>query len=128
MSAPSADGASFGGPFEARGAQDRESRLSSEVRLVVQGALLGEITPWMRCVGVEFSFERIHLIVWYDGAHDEDVRADFDAGVVTQIVAHFPCPDQGDPEVSFEFVRCDFPERPEFRGVLVYERREPYSE
>ncbi len=82
----------------------------------------------MRYIGVEFAFERIHLIVWHDGAHDEDVRGDFDAGVVTQMVADFPCPDQDDPAVSFEFVRCDYPEQPEFRGVLVYGRREQHPE
>lgn len=98
------------------------------VLLSVQRALIGEITPDMRYIDVEFSSERIHIIVWHDGAHDEYVHDDFDAGAVTQVVADFPRPERGDPQVSFEFVRCDFPERPEFRGVLVYGRSEPYSE
>ena len=98
--------------------------LRSRVLLSVQRALVGEITPQMRFIGVKFSAERIHIIVWHDGVVDESISADFDAGAVTQVVADFAWPERGDPLVSFEFVRCDCPQRPDFRGTLVYGRSE----
>ena len=98
--------------------------LRRRVLLSVQRALVGDVTPQMRYVAVEVSSERIHIIVWHDGAVPSGVTADFDASAVTQVVADFPHPDQHDPHVSFEFVRCDSPQRPEFRGTLVYGRSE----
>ena len=98
--------------------------LRSRVLLSVQRALVGEITPQMRFIGVEFSSECIHIIVWHDGAVAESISADFDAGAVTQVVADFAWPERGDPQISFEFVRCDFPQRPDFREILVYGRNE----
>ncbi len=98
--------------------------LRRRVLLSVQRALVGEITPQMRYIDVEFSAERIHIIVWHDGAVGSSVVDDFDAGAVSQVVADFPYPEQHDPQVSFEFVRCDSPQRPEFRGTLVYGRSE----
>jgi hypothetical protein len=88
--------------------------------LSIQRALVGEITPQMRFIGVELSPERIHIIVWHGGAVDESHRDDFDAGAIAQVVADFAWPERGDPQVSFEFQRCDFPKRPDFRGTLVY--------
>src|SRR5438132_184142 len=96
----------------------------TRVLLSVQRALVGEVTPQMRFIGVEFSSERIHIIVWHDGIVDESVNADFDAGAVTQVVADFSWPEHGDPQTSFEFIRCDFPQRPAFRGLLVFGRNE----
>lgn len=101
-----------------------DTDLRSRVLLSVQRALVGEVTPQMRFIGVEFSSERIHIIVWHDGVVAESISADFDAGVVTQVHADFAWPERGDPQTSFEFVRCDFPQRPDFRGTLVYGRSE----
>jgi hypothetical protein len=101
-----------------------DTDIRSRVLLAVQRALVGEVTRQMRFIGVEFSPERIHVIVWHDGAVDESISAGFDAGAVTQIVADFAWPERGDPQVSFEFVRSDFPRRPDFRGTLVYGRSE----
>ncbi|MDX2200455.1 MAG: hypothetical protein SF069_15985 [Phycisphaerae bacterium] len=100
------------------------TELRTGVLLSVQRALVGEVTPRMRFIGVEFSPQRMHIIVWHDGPVDESAREDFDAAVVTQIVSDFAWPDRGDPQTSFEFVRCDFPQRPNFRGELVYGRSE----
>ncbi|MBA3572225.1 MAG: hypothetical protein H0W34_09675 [Pyrinomonadaceae bacterium] len=98
--------------------------LRSRALLSLQRALVGGITPQMRYIGVEFSTECIHIIVWHDGAVASSVVQDFDAGAVTQVVADFPYPEQHDPQVSFEFVRCDSPQRPEFSGTLLYGRGE----
>ncbi|GEP43796.1 hypothetical protein BGE01nite_30870 [Brevifollis gellanilyticus] len=101
-----------------------DTKLHDRVLLSVQRALVGEVTTQMRFIGVEFCPESIHLIVWHDGAMHESIIEDFDAGTVTQVVADFCWPERGDPQVSFEFVRCDYPQRPDFRGTLVYGRCE----
>jgi hypothetical protein len=102
----------------------------NRVLLSVQRALIGEVTPQMRFIGVEISTERIHLIVWHDGPVDADLvgpGGDFDAGVVSEVFAEQPWPECHSPEVSSEFVRCDSPENPWLRGHLVYGRHEPYD-
>jgi hypothetical protein len=104
-----------------------DSGFRNRVLLSVQRALVGEVTPHMRFIGVEFSPACIHIIVWHDGSVDERISADFDAGAITQVVADFARPERGDPQVSFEFVRCDSPQRPAFRGTLVYGRSETYA-
>jgi hypothetical protein len=96
--------------------------LRTRVLLSVQRALLGEITPEMRAVEVEWSPERILLRVFTEGEASEEVREDFDASAVTQVVADFPEPDRDDPRVEFEFVRCDSPARIPVRGTLVFSR------
>lgn len=55
----------------------------------MQQALVGEVTAQMRFIAVECSPERIHLIVWHDGALPESVAEDFDAGAITEVVADF---------------------------------------
>jgi hypothetical protein len=101
--------------------------LRMRVLLSVQRALVGEITQEMRFIAVEFSPERIHVTVWHDGKIDDSISAvggEFDACAISQIVADFLSPERDIPEVSFEFTRCDFPLRPDFRGTLVYGRSE----
>ena len=87
------------------------------VLLSVQRALVGEIIPEMRAVDVESSQARIVIRVFTEGDASESVREDFDAGMVTQVVADFPYPGQEDPTVAFEFVRCDSPNRVPVRGI-----------
>lgn len=103
-------------------AMDTEFR--TKVLLSLQRALLGEITPTMRAVAVQWSAERIVIRVYTDGEAPADVREDFDASVVTQVVADFSLPDRGDPKVEFEFTRFDAPARLPDWGVLVYARAE----
>ena len=52
------------------------------------------------------------------------VYEEFDAEAVTQIVADFPHPENGDPQVSCAFHRCDYPQKPKFEGTLVFGRKE----
>lgn len=99
-----------------------ERELRVRVLLSVQRALLGEITPPMRAIEVEWSRDRIMIRVFTEGEVDDAMREDFDAGVVTQVVSDFPDPDRGDPQVAFEVVRCDAPTRIPVRGVLVFAR------
>jgi hypothetical protein len=75
--------------------------------LSLQRALLGEITPGMRAVSVRWSSRQILIRVFHDGPWAALVEEDFDASAVTQVVADFPNPEQGDPEILYEFVRLD---------------------
>ncbi len=101
-----------------------DTDLRIKVLLSLQRALLGEITPEMRAVAVQWSPNRIAIRVYTDGEAPAEVREDFDASVVTQVVADFSFPDQGDPSVEFEFARCDAPTRLPDWGQLVYARAE----
>jgi hypothetical protein len=94
--------------------------LRTRVLLSVQRALLGEITPEMRAVEVEWSPECILLRVFTEGEANDKLQEEFDASAVTQIVADFPEPDRNDPRVEFDFIRCDAPARIPVRGVLVF--------
>jgi hypothetical protein len=100
-----------------------DTDLRLRVMLSVQRALVGEVTPQMRFIAVELSAERVHIIVWHDGEMSAADREQFDACAVTDVAADL-WPPNGDPVPSVEFVRCDFPEKPEFRGEIVYGRRE----
>jgi hypothetical protein len=98
------------------------SDLRIPVLLSMQRALVGEVTPEMRAVAVQWSPERIAIRVYTHGEPPAAVREDFDASVVSQVVADFPCPDGGDPAVEYEFVRCDAPTRLPDWGHLVFAR------
>lgn len=101
---------------------DPHRELRNRVLLSVQRALVGEITPTMRAIEVEFAPARILIRVFTDGDAHEAVRKDFDAGAMTQVVADFPDPDAGDPQVEFEFVALPSPAAIPVRGVLVFAR------
>lgn len=90
------------------------------VLLSVQRALVGEVTPEMRAIEVQLSRTQIVIRVFTQGVPSEALRDDFDAGMVTQVVADFPYPDRQDPEVSVEFVRCDSPHPVPVRGIPVF--------
>ena len=107
---------------------DANTKLRTSVLLSVQRALIGEITPEMRFIAVEFSQSLIYITVYVDGFINEQRRNDFDASAVTQVVADFCWPERGDPSTQFSFVRCDYPQKPTFRGTLVYGRAETYPD
>ncbi len=79
----------------------------ASVLLSVQRALLGEITPGMRAVSVSWGRTSICIRVFHDGPWPPSVEEDFDACAVTQLVADFPYPERGDPEIRYEFLRLD---------------------
>ena len=84
----------------------------------VQRALVGEVTRDIRAIDVVIAARRVSLRVSTEGEPSAKSREDLDAGAVTQVVADFPCPDGRDPEIAYEFVRCDFPERCPSKGYL----------
>ena len=99
----------------------------SSVLLSVQRALLGEITPGMRAIAVDWDAERIRIRVFHDGPWEASIEEDFDGCAITQVIADFPWPERGDPRVDHEFVRLDapnpLPDLPD-DGAYVYARNE----
>ena len=99
-----------------------EFRIS--VLLSVQRALLGEITPRMRRIEVILQKKTFHLKIWHEGAVTKKEKDDFDAIVISDVAADFWI-DEKPPEVpTFEFVRCDPPEKPKTEGIIVFARKE----
>lgn len=78
----------------------------------------------MRAISVESSKGRVKIWVYHDGPVPKNIVDDFDASVVSQIVADFPYPERIDPLIEFEFARCDFLEKLVSRGELVFLRKE----
>lgn len=76
----------------------------------------------MRAIAVQWSPRQIAIRVYIDGEASQAVRENLDASVVTQVAADFPFPDRGDPEVTFDFVRCDAPAALLTWGHLVFAR------
>ena len=101
--------------------------LRTRVLLSLQRALLGEVTPEVRAVAVAWSAERITIRVYTCGEAPAVLRDEFDASVVTQVVADFSHPEGGGPEVAVQFERCDPPAPLPDGGQLVYARAEPDS-
>ena len=78
--------------------------LRERVLLAMQGALVGEIKPEMQAVAVSISQAQIQIRLFVDEGSGTDIAEDFDAGAVTQVVAHFCWPERGDPQVVFDWV------------------------
>ena len=86
-----------------------EANLGSRVLISVQRALLGEIVDCMRAFAVNWSPEHVEIRVYTNGETSEDVKDDFDAAVVTQVVADILQPEGSEPAISYSFERCDPP-------------------
>ena len=100
------------------------------VLLSVNRALIGSITPTMRRISVEFDRKIIKVLVYHDGLMADEEKDDFDADVITQIIADYPYPEKDDPSVELEFIRCDYPKNINaitgHRQITVYGRKEEY--
>ncbi len=92
--------------------------------LSVQRALLGEVTPAMRAVAVELTPGHLRVRVYTDGESTAEARLEFDLEVMSEVLADFPWPEFGSPEISLEFVRHDPPARLPAWGWYVYARAE----
>jgi hypothetical protein len=97
-----------------------EVLLRTSVLLSIHRALLGEITPQMRAISVEWLSGSIKIWVYHDGKISSDIIEDFDTSVITQIYADFPQPNF----VDFEFIREDFPNRINAGEDLVFALKE----
>lgn len=79
-------------------------RLDVFIRLSVQRALLGMVSPSLRAVSCEAANERIRLRFVFDGPIDEDEEHDARA-VGTEVIADFPASWTIDEQI----VRIDYP-------------------
>ena len=71
-----------------------QKAMRTGVLLSLQRALLGAITPNMRAITVEWSKTYIRIWVYHDGQFTEEAVEDFDADVVTQVIADYPYPEK----------------------------------
>jgi len=84
----------------------------------------GEVTAQLRTISVESLKATVKIYVYYYGPVPQNIVDDFDASVVSQIVADFPYPEEIDPMIEFEFARCDLPGKLLWRDDLVLFRKE----
>lgn len=71
----------------------------------IRRALIGAVPPEIRAVTVECSAALVLVRVFADDDAPDSVHEEFDADVITQVVADFPYPDHGDPRIDLVFVR-----------------------
>lgn len=103
------------------------SNLLVRALVSAQRALLGAISCNMRAISLELLEQTIVLTVYHDGTMEEDEIEDFDADVVTSVVADFPGFDASDPEIKYRFIRLDAPAKIEYKGQLVFQRKESFK-
>ncbi len=91
----------------------------AEVLLSIQRALLGEVTPAMRAVTVQFDEGSVRILFYFDGDFS-DVDREAASRVETEVMA-----DMSDPSsVSSACRRIDPPSRIEDAGTWVFARNE----
>jgi hypothetical protein len=78
--------------------------LRSRVLLSLQRALVGGITPEIQAVATSISRAEIRILLFLGDTTPSEVRDEFDADVVTQVVADFCWPERGDPTVLLDSV------------------------
>ncbi|WHP32245.1 hypothetical protein QMG90_04745 [Trabulsiella odontotermitis] len=96
------------------------SDLSSYVRLSLQRALLGNVTPNIRAVVVELKNKNISLLFYFDGEPNDDDE-ELVSVVETEVIADF------DEDFVIEAIatRLDYPQPiKNTNGMLVFLRNE----
>lgn len=84
----------------------------------MMGALLGEISPFLRAASINWDAEKITVYFFYDKEiSEEDQEAAECAG--TEVIASFP-----EHQLEVEIVRIDYPNPIPVKGELVFLRRE----
>ena len=99
-----------------------DSAFRDRVRVALQKALIGQITPAMRLVSVEAVESRLAVIVFFDRDLSHDDRDDFVDEVASCVGVELGDPPRG-PAVACHFVRCDEPQRVPVRGEVVFARK-----
>lgn len=92
---------------------------SDRVALVLQVALLGEVSPALRRVGFDHGPDDVTLRFFYDGPISDDDRESASC-VETEVMAALP----DDIRVTTEVERVDAPARLPTPERLAYSRRE----
>lgn len=92
----------------------------SLVRLSVQRALLGHITPNLRAVCIKNVNDEIELVFYYNTlpSDEEQELADF---TDTEFIADFPSPEY---KTDFQIITLPYPNKIPKDGICVYKRYE----
>ncbi|MBA3315464.1 MAG: hypothetical protein M3552_09750 [Planctomycetota bacterium] len=107
------------------GRRDKASQvegLSDDLRLALQTALIGQITPAMRLISVEQDEAAVRVVVFFDKALADEDRTEFEDEVASCVGLKVGDPPAG-PAVACFFVRCDEPQRVPVRGEIVFSRK-----
>lgn len=91
-----------------------------DLKLSIQRALLGEITPNIRCVIVNIISKKIELFFFIDGKVTEDDEENI-SGIETEVIADF----EDDFDIETSIKRIDYPNPIVIEhGYCVYRRKE----
>jgi hypothetical protein len=102
--------------------QTADHSMQSEVRLVAQRALLGEVTPRLRCVSFDIADGRLRARFEFDGDPTDEER-ECASVVMTNIIAALS------PTILFteEFLANPFPHPCNSLTIRVYARNEMHG-
>lgn len=90
-----------------------------QVALVLQTALLGEVSPALRGVGFALEDDNVRLLFYYDGVICDEDRESAST-VETEVMAGLGRPER----VTSEVIRFDTPKKLPDPDCWVYRRRE----
>lgn len=91
----------------------------AELRLSLQRALMGEISPAFRAVAFSASDGAVDVRCYFDGPIAQEDRISVSC-MRTEVLADF----ESELEVSARCIRMDFPDPISDEGFWVYRRRE----
>lgn len=96
------------------------------LKLSIQRALLGNISPKLRAVCANVEENKIYINFYYDGIISEDDQELYEHACA-QIMADFSFPEKGsdvETECNMQIIRLDFPQKMPLIGHWVYYRNE----
>ncbi len=98
-----------------------KERSAREQRILISlwGALLGEITPNMRAVYVDWDEETIHLYFVFDGEFTDEEQEEVSC-IETEVISQMP-----DDMYELHCMQKDAPLPIDCPGRCVYKRKEP---
>ena len=92
------------------------------MRLALQAALIGQITPEMRLISVEVEPAAIRVVIYFDRVLPDDDRDAAAEEISSCVGLELGDPPAG-PVVACHFLRCDDPQRVPVRGLVVFARK-----
>lgn len=92
---------------------------AKDVLVALQEALLGEVSPTLRAITVEYDDTSIHFDAYYDGEITDDYREAM-LRVDTEVMAVFP----ETHKISHSVIRRDYPELIPKDRIWAYHRQE----
>lgn len=96
----------------------KRSAREEDVLLAIWKALLGQITPNMRAIYIDWDEEVIRLYFFFDGDITEEEREDISC-IETEVISQIP-----DSMYELHCIRLDCPKPIVCSGSCVYKRKE----